>query len=108
MASTRVPPRPYAASDRELSSGLKWSLIAHLLAATLIVAKSIVFPGTPKIYTPTLRVDIVGLPDLLKKDAQNVPKAPVSNEIEQALKKAEEQAKQVKALPKHEEPKEKA
>ena len=47
----------------------------------LIVAailKSLVFPGKPKSYQPALRVDLVGLPDLLKKDLSRITPAPPS------------------------------
>lgn len=55
-----------------LSRTVKWSMIAHGAAATLLILKTLVFPSEPPEYTPALRVDVVGLPDILKKDLHKV------------------------------------
>lgn len=59
----------------QLGRALTWSLFVHGAIAIFIIIKSLVFPGTPIFITPSLRVDLVGLPDLLKKDLSQVSKA---------------------------------
>lgn len=81
--------------DKDLSIGMKWSLIVHLALATGIIAKSLIFPGQPTLIVPTLRVDIVGLPDILKKDLSQVTPSKDAA-LEEALKQAEQDAKTVK------------
>lgn len=65
-----------------LSRGIQWSLIAHLGIASFILIKSLIFPGTPVQHVPVLRVDVVGLPDILKKDLGKIapPPAPRAEE----------------------------
>lgn len=81
-------------STPSLSAGIKWSFVGHVVLALLILIKSVVFPGKPLPYIPTLRVDLVGLPDVLKKDLH---KETFNKEIAQVLKKAAQ-----KAVPKNE------
>ncbi|MBL7714848.1 MAG: cell envelope integrity protein TolA [Bdellovibrionales bacterium] len=71
---------------------LQISAVLHLGAILLFVIKSLVFPSKPITYTPSLRVDLVGLPDILKKDKEALNKV-VSQSLEKALKEAETQAK---------------
>ena len=59
-----------------------------------------IFPGTAKLYIPSLRVDVVGLPDVLKKDKMIQP-----DDIAKALEKAKEAAKNIKPVIKKPEPK---
>jgi TonB family protein len=92
MASPPLHP-PKLPTDRDYNTGLKWSLGAHFGVLAFLLIKTVVFPSTPTVYVPTLRVDVVGLPDILKKDLKN---APISKEISDALKKAEQDAKQIK------------
>lgn len=51
-----------------LTHGIKWSVIFHLLILVFLVSKGILLPEKRIQYIPTLRVDIVGLPEILKKD----------------------------------------
>lgn len=60
--------------DDELGRALKWSIFVHGAIAIFIIIKSAVFPSDPIMLAPSLRVDIVGLPDLLKKDLSQVSK----------------------------------
>jgi colicin import membrane protein len=96
------PPPPLHPSHGDLSRGLRWSAVFHAGLALFVIIKSFVFPGTPIVYHPTLRVDIVGLPDLLKNEKQQIAKLPqaettAQNEtLTEALKQAETQAKKVK------------
>ncbi len=63
--------------EEALRTNLRWSLGLHASLGAIILLKSLVFPGEPKEYKPSLRVDLVGLPDLLKKDMALVsPAAP--------------------------------
>ena len=93
--SPDLPPDhpPTLPSDRDYDTGLKWSLGLHVAAILAIVVKSLVFPSTTTPYVPTLRVDIVGLPDILKKDLNTVP---ATKEVSEILKKAEQDAEKIK------------
>ncbi len=87
---------PTLDQDADYSAGLRISLGLHGLLIALILIKSIIFPGKPLMYVPTLRVDVVGLPDVLKKDMKNV--TPSSKAINDALKKADQELKKVKPI----------
>ncbi|MCM0606917.1 MAG: cell envelope integrity protein TolA [Xanthomonadaceae bacterium] len=54
--------------DSRLKRALKISLIIHAMFLFTIVTKETFFPTTPILYIPSLRVDLVALPDQLKKD----------------------------------------
>jgi outer membrane biosynthesis protein TonB len=87
---------PTLPSDRDYQAGLKWSVGLHVVVLVLVLLKSFVFPGNPIPYVPTLRVDVVGLPDILKKDLKNVPS---TKEVSEILKKAEQEARRIKPKP---------
>ena len=55
------------------------------------------FPNTPKLYVPTLRVDVVGLPDLLKSEKKNPP-GKTLDDIQKMLEKAQADASKVKKI----------
>ena len=59
-----------ATGDFERLDGLRKSLAIHGLLLALVLLASLVFQGNPIPILPTLRVDVVGLPDALKKDLQ--------------------------------------
>lgn len=84
-------------SNSELGPGLKWSFLVHAGLLFLVLVKAIVFPGHPLNYIPTLKVDIVDLPDTLKKDLQNPSQERFHQEISEVLKNAEIQAAKIKA-----------
>jgi TonB family protein len=86
----------------QLGRAVTWSLIGHGAIAFLIVLKSLVFPGNPIMIAPALRVDLVGLPDLLKKDLVNVPKTPAPSDLEKKLAEAGREAKNIKPIPQEE------
>ncbi len=97
------PGAPLSASDRlaaepKLGRTLKISLIAHLAFVALVVIKSLIFPSKPMSFIPTLRVDLVGLPDILKKDKSSLSKLTEPAELNKALKEAERIAKQMKPV----------
>jgi colicin import membrane protein len=106
------PAAPKTIYDRDFGRGFRLSVAAHVALALLLLIKAIVLPGKPIPLVPTLRVDVVGLPDLLKQELKNAPDARANSDaIEKALKQAEDSAKKVeppKALPKTKEPVEKA
>jgi TonB family protein len=62
--------------DRDLSFGMKVSLLLHVALLAAVILKSLVFPGEPEVWTPALRVDIVGLPEVLKQDLAQLPPLP--------------------------------
>ncbi len=82
--------------DLKLTKGLKWSVFGHALLALLILGKRLIFPDQVQIYIPTLRVDLVGLPDILKKDLKPSQKSQFNQDIAQVLKKAERDANRIK------------
>ncbi|OFZ83371.1 MAG: hypothetical protein A2583_16135 [Bdellovibrionales bacterium RIFOXYD1_FULL_53_11] len=69
------PPPPKHPSERLFKRGLRISLVAHAAVMLIVVLKSIILPGKPVFFAPTLRVDIVGLPDVLKKDLGKITRA---------------------------------
>jgi TolA protein len=97
-AVSSPPPPPIHPTDVDFSKGLKVSLWAHAALFAFVILKSLVFPDRLVPLPPTLRVDIVGLPDLLKNERVRSGKFS-SDEIEKALKKAEEDIRKIKPLP---------
>ena len=91
-----------AIREDQLGRAMTWSLIGHGAIALFIILKALVFPGQPVIIAPSLRVDIVGLPDLLKKDLGSVPKTLPKSDLEQKLAEAAREAKKIKPLPQEE------
>jgi TonB family protein len=89
-AATRRPATPKH-DDR---FGLQISLVAHGTLLFFLLIKGVFFPGKPIPFIPALRVDMVGLPDVLKKDLSKLSKIPAPPEIEKALKEAEQRIKE--------------
>jgi TonB family protein len=81
---------------RDSKAGFSLSIALHVATAVFILVKTVVFPDHAPSYSPTLRVDIVELPDALRQELKGAPKA--SSEIENALKKAEADAKKMKPV----------
>src|SRR4051812_39815872 len=92
-ASKRLAPSVDVDSIHDDRLGWRISLGAHGSILLFILIKSVFFPGQPIPYIPALRVDMVGLPDVLKRDLGKLSKIPAPPEIEKALKEAEDQAK---------------
>lgn len=88
-----------AIREDRLGRAITWSLIGHGGIALFVVLKSLVFPGNPIMIAPALRVDLVGLPDILKKDLTNVPKALPKSDLEEKLAEAARDAKKIKVTP---------
>lgn len=92
----------------QLSVGLKWSGLAHALLFMLVVFQNLLFPSTPILYVPTLRVDLVGLPDVLKKDLKTPTQMKAENQTKQditkILKEAEQAAHKIKERESRKEP----
>jgi colicin import membrane protein len=65
----------------------------------VVIIKSLVFPNTPKQYIPSLRVDVVGLPDLLKNEKKMIPQGKSLDDIQKMLEKAESDANKLKNIP---------
>lgn len=93
MNAATGPTSDRSGTDRDESFGISVSLILHLLIATVIIVKSLIFPSKPIAYIPSLRVDLVGLPDILKKDLSQLSRS--TPDMAEALKKAEEAAKEI-------------
>jgi outer membrane biosynthesis protein TonB len=67
------PPAPPHFSEQDFSTGLRWSVGVHILLFAFIIVKSLVFPEKFIPIMPTLRVDIVGLPDQIKGERFHMP-----------------------------------
>ncbi|MBS1963837.1 MAG: TonB family protein [Bdellovibrionales bacterium] len=88
-----------AIREDQLGRALTWSLIGHGAIAFVILVKSLVFPGNPVFIAPALRVDLVGLPDILKKDLAKVPKALPKEDLKEKLAEAAKEAKKINPVP---------
>lgn len=81
----------------QLGKAIKWSFSLHGAVAVFAIFKSLVFPSAPVMLAPSLRVDMVGLPDILKKDLSRVSKALPKQGLEEKLNEAAENVKRIKA-----------
>lgn len=99
MSTTAAPESSEIPSSPDLSFGLKWSLGLHIALIMVVLTKSLLFPGQPIPYIPTLKVDLVGLPDVLKKDLKQPSHSQFNQEIEKVLKQAERDANRIKTPP---------
>lgn len=77
-------------SQQSLSKNLVFSGVVHVGIILFFIIKSIVAPSKMVLITPTLRVDIVGLPDILKKDLSLVSKKQPTSPTEKTTKETEE------------------
>jgi TonB family protein len=77
--------------------GFKRSLFGHALLFFFAIAKTFVFPGNSLPYIPVLKVDLVELPDVLKKDLAAPNQNQLTQDISKILKAAEQDATRLKA-----------
>ncbi|MEO5970047.1 MAG: hypothetical protein ABIQ95_08975, partial [Bdellovibrionia bacterium] len=77
--------------------GLKRSLIGHALLFSFAFAKIFIFPGNISPYVPVLKVDLVELPNVLKKDLVATAQTQITQDISKILKQAEQDAIRLKA-----------
>lgn len=84
--------------DDRIRRAIGWSAAAHAALFAFVFLKSAFFPSEPKIFNPTLRVDLVGLPDLAKNELNRAKLIPpgLQQELEQAKQDAQD-VKQAKA-----------
>jgi colicin import membrane protein len=103
MSFAQPPERPILPpvfrDDLDYQRGIRWSMGVHGVLILLILVKALVFPNTPKMYIPTLRVDVVGLPDLLKSEKKNPSNNKSLEDIQKMLEKAQVDANKVKKPP---------
>lgn len=59
--------------EEHLNRYLLISLGGHLFFIVILAIRFFLFPDKPIQYIPTLRVDMVALPDILKKDLYKIP-----------------------------------
>ena len=76
--------------DDALKKGIKWSIVFHVALVFIVVVKPVFFPDAP--YIPSLRVDLVELPQILKKDLYKVKDAGTAKPKEEAKKEEIETA----------------
>jgi len=88
-----------------IDKGITWSVTAHVLLGIFLVFKNYILPATAPAYIPTLKVDLVGLPDTLKKDLKKVITKPVKQKKPEKKEPPVKKAIKKKALtykpPKH-------
>lgn len=75
--------------EDQIGRAIVGSFIGHAAIFVFIIVKSFIFPGEPLVISPpALRVDIVGLPDLLKKDLHVIKESapPLVKEIKETKK----------------------
>ena len=96
--SFQPPRKPRHIADEAFSRWIKISLGLHALVICGMIFKGAIFPSTPKPYISALRVDMVALPDALKKDLHNGSPSQGNKEITEALKRAENDAKNIKPI----------
>ncbi len=80
-------------SPSPVRDGIARSTLLHSAILMLVLLKTLVLPGDPVTVSPTLRVDLVGLPDFLKKDLQAVNNPPP--DLVDALKQADQAAQKL-------------
>jgi hypothetical protein len=68
LATPPVP--PIFANERETNRFIRVSAIVHAILLAAFVGYNYIAPPTLSTFTPTLRVDLVGLPDALKNDVK--------------------------------------
>ncbi len=107
------PPAPSLLGDtlasREskiFNRAIKVSLIAHCVIFVASLISSLVLRGTPKAYVPSVRVDLVGLPDLKKTDAKEA--TATNDDIKKKLAEITEKEKDLAAKTKENKVKEAA
>lgn len=88
---------------KRLARYLKYSLIGHLILFVLVILANLVFPQEVKIFLPSVQIDMVALPDLLKNQATPTDLSlPVKDQVppppaESEAAKEEESAERMEA-----------
>lgn len=85
--------------DQLLWRGVKRSLIGHGAISVVAILSWVVFPSKPIVLNPSIRVDLVGLPDIAKKDlAKFTPSEfeELDKKLTEAGQKAKESLKELK------------
>jgi TonB family protein len=81
--SLRFDPLSDPLDQREagFDRGLRWSLLIHGVITLAILIQQLVFPSKVIMIPPSLRVDLVGLPELTKKDLALAPRPTPDKEV---------------------------
>jgi len=95
-AFSDILPTPQPSKSSDLGIGFRRSLYFHIALAIFIVAQTLIFPSKIVTHTHTLRVDLVGLPTLLKKDLAQASKKKPTQPLAESLKNAAEAAQAIK------------
>lgn len=98
MSESLIPQHLQGYYDREnleknhLKKALKTSLIIHSILILCILISTLVFHKQPRILQSSVKVDLVGLPDIKKADLTKAQAADV-NELSKKLKEVESDSK---------------
>lgn len=74
--------------EQDMSRGFRMSIVFHTAVVLTIFIKIAFMPSKNLALVPTLRVDVIGLPDLLKKDLSKVGTPPAQKEEPKPVTKA--------------------
>lgn len=97
-----TPPHRNSHGERpeSFNRALRFSVGGHALLLLAVIISSLVFRGKPRTYLPSVRVDLIGLPDLKKADLMNAQSADMEK-LKKTLEQMEKQEKdQAKKKPK--------
>lgn len=97
--SNDLKPFPETTSGEGIFKSFRWSLILHCALIVFLFVSSFLFQSSVSRYQPTLRVDVVELPDLLKKDLNKVGIPEPEPEPKKEKKPAPEVKKESKPKP---------
>ncbi len=61
--------------------GLRWSLLIHGIITLSVLIQQLIFPSKIIMVPPSLRVDLIGLPELTKRDMTLAPRPVQNNEV---------------------------
>ena len=87
--------QPEPNNEDRLGRGLQVSFLIHTLGLLLILTHSYLFRDSVKPYIPSLKVDIVALPDLLKSEIKKAHQRELQKELSQILAHAEKNAQKI-------------
>lgn len=81
----------------DLGPALKRSVIIHVIIVVTVIASNLIFTPSKKAYIPTLRVDLVALPDVLKSEVKN-PKLDAVSKVLDEVDHQQQKAQAEKSL----------
>jgi TonB family protein len=81
--------------EDSLAKSIRASLLIHALLLFLALIRAYLLKDHSKPYVPSLRVDLVALPDLLKNEVKRAHHKELQKELSEILKNAEKKAQRI-------------